>query len=203
MHMNEGEGESPVAVLKYDNALASRVPTSVGNCHVSPNTSEEKDVPRCCQQVCGAIYNLSESGTLSTWAFSVLLYMILTQPLASVALHLPIIYFVSGFTWGIEGRARTSRTQEEILPEKKNNNTTYSSKGPHLQSMRKHFRLWELDHQLVNGAKVSPSMNQGAPWVPVASGCLALTQASCMQLVVGGMCEKIWMDHYFHHWKNT
>lgn len=118
MHMNEGEGESPVAVLKYDNALASRVPTSVGNCHVSPNTSEEKDVPRCCQQVCGAIYNLLESGTLSTWAFSVLLYnMILT--LASVALHLPIIYFVSGFTWGIEGRARTSRTQEEILPEKK------------------------------------------------------------------------------------
>lgn len=40
--MNEGAGVSPAAILTYENALAGIAPKSSGNCHVSPNTSEEK-----------------------------------------------------------------------------------------------------------------------------------------------------------------
>ena len=42
MHVNEVAGESPAALLTDENALAGKAPKSSGNCHVSPNTSEEK-----------------------------------------------------------------------------------------------------------------------------------------------------------------
>lgn len=46
----------------------------------------------CCNQVCGVIYKVSESGKLSIWIFLVLSYnMFLTQSLSSVDFHLPVI----------------------------------------------------------------------------------------------------------------
>ena len=46
----------------------------------------------CCNQACGVIYKVSESGKLSIWVFLVLSYnMFLTQSLSSVDFHLPVI----------------------------------------------------------------------------------------------------------------
>ena len=46
----------------------------------------------CCNQECGVIYKVSESGKLSIWVFLDLSYnMFLTQSLSSVDFHLPVI----------------------------------------------------------------------------------------------------------------
>lgn len=43
MHVNEGWGYSPAAILTYENALASIVPMSSGNCNIFPYMNEEKN----------------------------------------------------------------------------------------------------------------------------------------------------------------
>ena len=57
-----------------------------------PTPVKKKAEPICSSQVYRVIYKISESWKPSTWVFLVLSHnMFLTQPLASVDLHLPVI----------------------------------------------------------------------------------------------------------------